>query len=144
MFAVSRFAHYLKCMVRDKIGATKEKERAAALAAGMDHAVCRRRSGEFDASRPRRASRWRPRKVEVFEDEENPGYYAATFYLRPHFQLEGMDIGMSLVSRLPAQRSSEPAVDRRDSTDAGRRRESATGAHAEFEASTATWESSHG
>jgi type VI secretion system protein ImpC len=42
-------------------------------------------------------------KVEVFPDEENPGYYAARFYLRPHFQLEGMDIGMSLVSRLPAQ-----------------------------------------
>ena len=26
MFAVSRFAHYLKCMVRDKIGSTKEKD----------------------------------------------------------------------------------------------------------------------
>ena len=40
-------------------------------------------------------------KVDVFEDEENPGYYSAKFYLRPHFQLEGMDIGLSLVSRLP-------------------------------------------
>ena len=44
-------------------------------------------------------------KVEVFADEENPGYYAARFYLRPHFQLEGMDIGMSLVSRLPGQQN---------------------------------------
>ncbi len=42
-------------------------------------------------------------EVEVFPDEENPGYYAARFFLRPHFQLEGMDIGMSLVSRLPSQ-----------------------------------------
>ena len=42
-------------------------------------------------------------QVDVFADEENPGYYAARFYLRPHFQLEGMDIGMSLVSRLPGQ-----------------------------------------
>ena len=41
-------------------------------------------------------------RVEVFENEENPGYYSARFYLRPHYQLEGMDIGMSLVSRLPA------------------------------------------
>ena len=41
-------------------------------------------------------------KVTVMADEENPGYYKANFYLRPHFQLEGMDIGMSLVSRLPA------------------------------------------
>ena len=39
----------------------------------------------------------------MFADEENPGYYGARFYLRPHFQLEGMDIGMSLVSRLPAK-----------------------------------------
>ena len=53
--------------------------------------------------RSRRASRWPRRKVDVFADEENPGYYAARFYLRPHFQLEGMDIGMSLVSRLPGQ-----------------------------------------
>jgi type VI secretion system protein ImpC len=41
--------------------------------------------------------------VEVFEDEENPGYYGAKFYLRPHFQLEGMDIGLSLVSKLPGK-----------------------------------------
>ncbi len=34
------------------------------------------------------------------EDEENPGYYSARFFLRPHFQLEGMDIGLSLVSRV--------------------------------------------
>ena len=43
-------------------------------------------------------------RVDVFADEENPGYYGARFYLRPHFQLEGMDIGMSLVSRLPGRR----------------------------------------
>ena len=38
----------------------------------------------------------------VVEDEENPGYYMGKFFLRPHFQMEGMDIGMSLVSRLPS------------------------------------------
>jgi type VI secretion system protein ImpC len=43
-------------------------------------------------------------RVEIFEDEENPGYYSAKFYLRPHFQLEGMDVGLSLVSRLPKER----------------------------------------
>ena len=40
-------------------------------------------------------------RVEVFEDEENPGYYRARFLLRPHYQLEAMDISLSLVSRLP-------------------------------------------
>jgi type VI secretion system protein ImpC len=39
--------------------------------------------------------------VEVIPNEENPGYYNARFMLRPHFQLEAMDIGLSLVSRLP-------------------------------------------
>ena len=57
MFAVSRFAHYLKCMVRDKIGSTKEKEAAAALAADLDQRVRRRRPGQLHRSRPRRASR---------------------------------------------------------------------------------------
>ncbi|HKH26871.1 MAG TPA: hypothetical protein VKA61_00890, partial [Sphingomicrobium sp.] len=41
-------------------------------------------------------------RVEIIENEENPGYYSAKFYLRPHYQLEGMDVGLSLVSRLPA------------------------------------------
>jgi type VI secretion system protein ImpC len=40
--------------------------------------------------------------VEVIASEENPGYYNARFMLRPHFQLEAMDVGLSLVSRLPA------------------------------------------
>ena len=41
-------------------------------------------------------------EIMVVEDEENPGYYMGKFFLRPHFQMEGMDIGMSLVSRLPS------------------------------------------
>ena len=43
----------------------------------------------------------REAKVTIVPDEENPGYYRAQFFLRPHYQLEGMDIGMSLASRIP-------------------------------------------
>ena len=100
MFAVSRFAHYLKCMVRDQIGSTKEKDQLETWLQGwinryvdpnpaMSSEIAKARKPLADA------------KVVVIEDEENPGYYSARFYLRPHFQLEGMDIGMSLVSRLP-------------------------------------------
>jgi type VI secretion system protein ImpC len=39
--------------------------------------------------------------VEVEENEENPGYYSAKFFLRPHYQLEGLTVSMSLVSRMP-------------------------------------------
>ena len=42
---------------------------------------------------------------EVIANEENPGYYNARFFLRPHFQLEAMDVGLSLVSRLPGPTS---------------------------------------
>ena len=52
-------------------------------------------------SRPRPSKPLAAAKVEVIENEENPGYYSARFFLRPHYQLEGMDIGLSLVSRLP-------------------------------------------
>jgi type VI secretion system protein ImpC len=101
MFAVSRFAHYLKCMVRDKIGATKEKEQLRRWLQEWINGYVDGdpiNSTEFDkARRPLAAAR-----VDVFENEENPGYYSARFYLRPHYQLEGMDIGLSLVSRLPA------------------------------------------
>ncbi|QEN85241.1 type VI secretion system contractile sheath large subunit [Labrys sp. KNU-23] len=100
MFAVSRFAHYLKCMVRDKIGATMEQDQ---LQKWLQTWINRYVDGDpknsteaIKAKKPLAAA-----KVEVFPDEENPGYYAARFYLRPHYQLEGMDIGISLVSRLP-------------------------------------------
>ena len=101
MFAVSRFAHYLKCMVRDKIGSTKEKDQLTRwLQEWINEYVDGdpiNSSEQTKARKPLAAAR-----VDIFENEENPGYYSAKFYLRPHYQLEGMDIGMSLVSRLPA------------------------------------------
>ncbi len=102
MFAVSRFSHYLKCMVRDKIGSTRERAQLERelkdWISTYIHASPANASEAEKAKRPLAAA-----KVEVIEDEENPGYYLGKFYLRPHFQLEGMDIGMSLVSRLPGK-----------------------------------------
>ena len=102
MFAVSRFAHYLKCMVRDKIGSTKEKEQ---LEKWLNEWITLYVDGDPKNSSEEVKARFplAEAKVTVIADEENPGYYAANFYLRPHFQLEGMDIGMSLVSKLPAE-----------------------------------------
>jgi type VI secretion system protein ImpC len=103
MFAVSRFAHSLTCMVRDKIGSTKEKDQ---LEKWLNEWITlyvdgdpKNSSEEVKARFPLAAA-----KVTVVADEENPGYYAANFYLRPHFQLEGMDIGMSLVSKIPQEK----------------------------------------
>jgi type VI secretion system protein ImpC len=102
MFAVSRFAHYLKVMVRDWIGENYEQEQLQRkLQTWINQYIegdPANASDEAKAKRPLAAA-----KVEVFADEENPGYYATRFFLRPHFQLEGMDIGLSLVSRLPGK-----------------------------------------
>jgi type VI secretion system protein ImpC len=101
MFAVSRFAHYLKCMVRDKVGSMKEKEE---LRRWLQEWITEYVDGDpVNSSEAAKAKRpLADAKVEIFENEENPGYYNARFYLRPHYQLEGMDIGLSLVSRVPS------------------------------------------
>ena len=40
-------------------------------------------------------------QVVVEEDKENPGYYSSKFYLKPHYQLEGLTVSLRLVSRMP-------------------------------------------
>jgi type VI secretion system protein ImpC len=100
IFAVSRFAHYLKVMVRDKIGETPDKTQLQQQLQGWINKYVTGNPESADekekAKKPLAAA-----KVEVIEDELNPGYYLGKFFLKPHFQLEGMDIGMSLVSKLP-------------------------------------------
>lgn len=100
IFAVSRFSHYLKCMVRDQIGSNREREQLERELQGWIsnyvHANPSTATEKEKALMPLAGA-----KVEVIADEENPGYYMGKFFLRPHFQMEGMDIGMSLVSKLP-------------------------------------------
>ena len=102
IFAVSRFSHYLKCMVRDMIGSNRERAQLErelqSWISGYVHGSPSNATERDKALLPLAGA-----KVEVIEDEENPGYYVGKFFLRPHFQLEGMDIGMSLVSKLPGK-----------------------------------------
>src|SRR5579872_2113624 len=100
MFAVCRFAHYLKCIVRDKVGSYYEKEQLHKwLTNWISEYVDGDPINSTEATKCRRPLAGA--SISIVENEENPGYYAATFELRPHFQLEGMDIGLRLVSRLP-------------------------------------------
>lgn len=100
IFAVSRFSHYLKVMVRDKIGESPDKSQLQSQLQGWINKYVTgnpESATEVEkAKKPLAAA-----KVEIIEDELNPGYYLGKFFLKPHFQLEGMDIGMSLVSKLP-------------------------------------------
>ena len=44
-------------------------------------------------------------EVAVEEIEGNPGYYSAKFFLRPHYQLEGLTVSLRLVSKLPSAKA---------------------------------------
>ncbi|MDR5782318.1 type VI secretion system contractile sheath large subunit [Caballeronia sp. LZ065] len=101
LFACSRFAHYLKCIVRDKIGSFREREEMQQWLNGwiMNYvdADPANSSQDTKASRPLAAA-----EVVVEDLEDNPGYYQAKFFLRPHFQLEGLTVSLRLVARLPS------------------------------------------
>ena len=100
LFASCRFAHYLKCMVRDKVGAAMTKAQLQTwLESWLDSYMDGQpdvSSNEYKATHPLADGR-----VEVEENEENPGYYSAKFFLKPHYQLEGLTVSMRLVSRMP-------------------------------------------
>lgn len=103
LFATTRFAHYLKCIVRDKIGSFKER---ADMERWLNDWIMNYVDGnpatssdEVKAKRPLAGA-----EVKVEEVEGNPGYYTSKFYLRPHYQLEGLTVSLRLVSKLPSQR----------------------------------------
>jgi type VI secretion system protein ImpC len=101
LFATCRFAHYLKCIVRDKIGSFKERDEMQRwLNKWIKQYVDgdpRNSSETVKAKKPLAAA-----EVVVEEDESNPGYYRSRFYLRPHYQLEGLTVSLRLVSKLPS------------------------------------------
>lgn len=101
LFASSRFAHYLKCIVRDKLGSFKERDE---MQRWLQEWVLQYVDGdptnsseETKARKPLAAA-----EVVVEEVEGAPGYYTSRFYLRPHYQLEGLTVSLRLVSKLPS------------------------------------------
>jgi type VI secretion system protein ImpC len=101
LFATCRFAHYLKCIVRDKIGSFKAREDMKRwLQDWVNQYVCGQpeHASETDkAQRPLSAA-----EVVVEDVEGNPGYYKAVFYLKPLYQLEGLTVSLRLVSKVPS------------------------------------------
>jgi type VI secretion system protein ImpC len=103
LFASCRFAHYLKCMVRDKVGSFKERaDMERYLSDWIKDYVLGNPENAGDVLKAQKPLAGAEVKVE--EVEGNPGYYSARFYLRPHYQLEGVNVTLSLVSRLPSQK----------------------------------------
>ena len=99
LFAVCRFAHFLKCMVRDKIGSFKERSEMESWLNRWINQYC----VDSSASETQKAERpLAAAEVVVSEIEGNPGYYSAKFFLRPHYQLEGLTVSLRLTSKLPS------------------------------------------
>lgn len=101
LFACCRFAHYLKCIVRDKIGSFKER---ADMQIWLQKWIMNYVDGDPAHSSESTKSRKPLAAAEVIveEVEGNPGYYNAKFFLRPHYQLEGLTVSLRLVSKLPS------------------------------------------
>jgi len=101
LFAVCRFAHYLKCIVRDKIGSFKERDDMEKwLNKWISNYVTANPAVASEIEKAKKPLA--QAKVVVEEVEGNPGYYTSKFYLRPHYQLEGLTVSLRLVSRLPS------------------------------------------
>lgn len=106
IFATCRFAHYLKCIVRDKVGSFSTREE---MQRWLNDWLMNYVDGDptlsteaTKALRPLAAA-----EVVVEDIEDDPGYYRANFYLRPHYQLEGMTVSLRLVSKLPSNKTQQ-------------------------------------
>jgi type VI secretion system protein ImpC len=100
IFAVSRFAHYLKAIMRDKIGGFASRDEVEHfLNSWISNYVVSNDSAGFavKAQRPLREAR-----VDVSEIPGKPGAYRAVAFLRPHFQLDELTMSLRLVAELPA------------------------------------------
>ncbi|HEX8499163.1 MAG TPA: type VI secretion system contractile sheath large subunit [Pyrinomonadaceae bacterium] len=99
MFAVSRFAHYLKAMMRDKIGSF------------MSRADCEQFLNQWimnyvtedDTATPETKAQFplRDARIEVKDVPGKTGVYHAVAFLRPHYQLDELTISLRLVAELP-------------------------------------------
>ena len=100
LFATCRFAHYLKCIVRDKIGSYKSRgdmeqwlNKWISQFVTLDESASEETKSQYPLSSA---------EVVVEEVPGNPGYYTSKFFLKPHFQLEGLTVSLRLVSKLPS------------------------------------------
>lgn len=101
LFSTSRIAHYLKVICRDKTGSFASRgEIETFLNKWISNYVLLSDNATQDqkAKLPLREAR-----IDVVEDKARPGFYSAVAYLRPHFQLEGLNVSLRLVASLPTQ-----------------------------------------
>jgi type VI secretion system protein ImpC len=96
---MSRFAHYLKAIMRDKIGSFSSQEECQAF---LNRWISKYVLADDSASQAAKARLpLREASIQVSEVPGKPGAYRAVAFLRPHFQLEELTISLRLVADLP-------------------------------------------
>lgn len=103
IFLLSRIAHYLKLIQRENIGTTKDRRLLELELNNWVRGLVTEMTDpgdELQASHPLRDA-----KVVVEDIEDNPGFFRVRLYAVPHFQVEGMDVNLSLVSQMPKAKS---------------------------------------
>jgi len=99
IFAVSRIAHYLKAMMRDKIGSFAS---AGNVETYLNNWIAQYVLLDDGASQEAKAQYpLREASIQVSEVPGRPGVYRAVSFLRPHFQLDELSVSLRLVAELP-------------------------------------------
>ncbi len=99
ILAASRFAHYIKSIMRDKIGSFLTADNVSAY---LNRWISNYVLGKDDAGQEIKARYpLREARVDVTEIPGKPGCYNAVVFLRPHFQLEELTTSIRLVAELP-------------------------------------------
>jgi type VI secretion system protein ImpC len=100
MLAVCRFAHYLKAMMRDKIGSFMSRQDCEVF---LNRWIMNYVTPDDTASPATKAQYpLREASIQVAEVPGKPGVYRAVAFLRPHFQLDELSVSLRLVAELPA------------------------------------------
>mgnify|MGYP000241667661 FL=1 len=99
IFLASRIAHYLKVLQRENIGATKD----AAKIEGELNRWLKGLVTEMENPSQAQVAKYplKAAEVKVVELDDNPGFFRVQTAIKPHFQIEGMDISLSLVGKMP-------------------------------------------
>lgn len=99
MFAVCRIAHYLKSMMRDKVGSFASP---GSVEQYLNDWIYQYVTTDDNATQDVKAKYpLREARVDVSEVPGHPGHFRAVAFVRPHFQLDELTVSLRLVAELP-------------------------------------------
>lgn len=99
IFAVSRIAHYMKSMMRDKVGSFAS---ASSVETFLNNWIAQYVVMDDSATQEVKAQYpLREASIQVLEVPGKPGVFRAVAFLRPHFQLDELSVSLRLVAELP-------------------------------------------